>query len=172
MRRFRFILGISLFCLIAGAVLAQKAERSYDHKAPWRSYRTFTWIRQPDVDDPGLNDQVASVVAGQLQAHGLQLVTDNADLGVMVNGATDNRHTVESFYGNTRDWKWQRWDDETEQVVTTYPIGSLVIDLFDGRTKRLVWRGYAEDMFSKKPEKNLEKMNKAVAKLFEDFPPK
>lgn len=172
MRKFRVALGLGLVCLIAGAVLAQKADRTYDHKAPWRSYRTFMWLRQPGMDDNAMNDQVASVVAGQLQAHCWQLVTDNADVGVVANAATEGRHTNESFYSNFPDWRWHRWEDSESVEVTTYPVGSLVVDLFDGRTKRLIFRGYAEDMFSKKPEKNLEKMNKAVAKMFDDFPPK
>jgi hypothetical protein len=47
-----------------------------------------------------------------------------------------------------------------------------VVDLFDTRSKQLVWRGVATDTLSEKPDKNVKKLNKAVEKLFKNFPPK
>jgi len=50
-------------------------------------------------------------------------------------------------------------------------VGNLVVDIVDGATKKAVWRGEASAMVGEKPEKNTEKINKAVAKLFKNFPP-
>jgi hypothetical protein len=44
--------------------------------------------------------------------------------------------------------------------------------MFDTTTKQLIWRGSATDLLSDKPEKNISKLNKAVQKMFEHFPPK
>ena len=55
--------------------------------------------------------------------------------------------------------------------VQTYETGTLIVDLYDARTKQLVWRGTAAGTLSDKPEKNTAKMNKAVAKMFEQYPP-
>ena len=37
--------------------------------------------------------------------------------------------------------------------------------------EQLVWRGTGTDTLSDKPEKNTAKMNKAIAKMFEQYPP-
>ena len=44
-------------------------------------------------------------------------------------------------------------------------------DLYDARTKPLVWRGPGTDRLSDKPGGNTTKTNKAVAKMFEQYPP-
>jgi hypothetical protein len=52
-----------------------------------------------------------------------------------------------------------------------YKEGTLVIDVYDGKTKQLLWRGSAEGTLSDKAAKNETKLDKAVAKMFKDFPP-
>jgi hypothetical protein len=46
-----------------------------------------------------------------------------------------------------------------------------VVDLYDTKTKQLIWRGSAEDMVSNKAEKNEKNLNKGVEKMFKKFPP-
>ena len=50
-------------------------------------------------------------------------------------------------------------------------IGSLVVDLVDQPQNQLIWRAVATDTLSDKPEKNAEKIQKAVAKMFQKYPP-
>lgn len=51
------------------------------------------------------------------------------------------------------------------------PVGSLILDLYDSGSGRLVWRGQASDELSGKPDKDSQKLEKAVNKMFEKFPP-
>jgi hypothetical protein len=48
----------------------------------------------------------------------------------------------------------------------------MQVDVFDAKTKKMVFRGTASDDISDKPEKNSKKIDKAVEKMFKDFPPK
>ena len=41
----------------------------------------------------------------------------------------------------------------------------------DARTQQLVWRGTGTDTSSDKPDTHAAKMNKAVAQMFEQYPP-
>jgi len=50
-------------------------------------------------------------------------------------------------------------------------VGTLLVDIFDAKTKNLIWRGIAQDELSNKTEKNIKKVAKATDKLFKDFPP-
>ena len=54
--------------------------------------------------------------------------------------------------------------------VETYIDGTLIVDLYDASTKKMVWRGVATATASDKPSKNAAKMNKALDKMFEKFP--
>ena len=50
-------------------------------------------------------------------------------------------------------------------------MGSLVLDFYDARTKQLIWRGVSSEALSNNPEKNEKKLDKAVDKMLEHFPP-
>jgi hypothetical protein len=56
-------------------------------------------------------------------------------------------------------------------TVDKIPTGQLVVDIGDAKTKKLLWMGNASDTLSDKPEKNADKINKVVKKMFEKFPP-
>jgi hypothetical protein len=60
---------------------------------------------------------------------------------------------------------------EATVTTQTYKEGTLVIDMYDAKTKRLIWRGAVEGTLSDRAGKNEENLNKAVAKMFKDFPP-
>ena len=46
-----------------------------------------------------------------------------------------------------------------------------MVDIFDAKSKQLLFRGTAQDEISDKPEKNVKKVAKASDKMFKDFPP-
>jgi hypothetical protein len=50
-------------------------------------------------------------------------------------------------------------------------MGTLVVDLFDTNTKKLIWRGSARDTLTGKPDKDEKRLEKVVSKMFEHFPP-
>jgi hypothetical protein len=56
--------------------------------------------------------------------------------------------------------------------VNTYTVGTLVVDLFDTSTKRVIWRGWATDVLPDNPSKETKKLDKEIEKLFKGFPPK
>jgi len=51
-------------------------------------------------------------------------------------------------------------------------IGTLVIDFYDPAKKQLVWRGAAASTLDikKDPDKNYQNLQKAMAKLFKNYP--
>ena len=60
---------------------------------------------------------------------------------------------------------------ESTTTFDTYRVGRLVVDLFDAKTKNLVWRGVSNGMLSNKSDKNIKSLNRGVQKLFQNFPP-
>jgi hypothetical protein len=46
-----------------------------------------------------------------------------------------------------------------------------VVDIFEVKSKALLFRGIATDELSDKAEKNQKKVAKATDKMFKDFPP-
>jgi hypothetical protein len=176
MRISRIILGFLLLLLLAKGVKAQKVTTDYDPEARFLSYKTFMWIEPPRIRiDPLMEPRLVNAVNTALTSKGWQLVETNADVGIVAHVATRERHTLETFYtGFGAGWGWHRWGGTGTAFTTVepYEIGTLVVDLFDARTKQLIWRGVATDTLSEKPQKETKKLEKAIDKLFKDFPPK
>jgi len=134
-------------------------------------YKTFMWIKQPNVSDPILKENIVDAVNAQLTARGYRLVASGADLGVAAHLATETQKTVNTFYdGFGGNWRWGDSFGSATTSITTYKDGTLVIDLFDSGSKRAIWRGTAEQELSSNPNKESANMSKAAEKLFHKFP--
>ena len=99
-----------------------------------------------------------------------------ADIHVVLHGATDTKRNVNTFYSGGMGGYGYRYGamggmGTATTSVSEYTVGTLVVDMFDAKTKNLVFRGTAEDEISDKPEKNVKKLEKASAKMFKNFPP-
>ena len=61
----------------------------------------------------------------------------------------------------------------TDGYVENYDQGTLVLDIVDGRSNELVWRGTAQARIdpSNSPEERQRRINEAVRKILDRFPP-
>ena len=55
--------------------------------------------------------------------------------------------------------------------VDTVITGQLKVDLADAKAQQFLWRGTATDTVSGDPQKNAKKIEKALSKMFQKFPP-
>jgi hypothetical protein len=51
-----------------------------------------------------------------------------------------------------------------------FATGTLVVDIYDAGGKRMIRRGICQGTLSKKSLKNEKEMNKAVKKIFKQYP--
>jgi hypothetical protein len=59
------------------------------------------------------------------------------------------------------------------KTVASYPQGSLVIDVLDAKTGKLIWRGVGRRVFSadQTPEDRKQRIDDAVASVVDEFAP-
>jgi Domain of unknown function (DUF4136) len=171
---------ISRLLLLGGAIsvvcLFAKVTTDYDHKAAFANYHTYSWIGV-NVQEPLWIDRIKSAVDSQLTAKGWQKVASAGDASISAVGATHNEQTLNTFYDGPgfggwfhRGW-WGGAGGMSTTTVENTPIGTLHIDIFDGKTKNVIWHAGMSDSLSSKPEKNDEKLNKNVEEAFKNFPP-
>ncbi len=166
---------LSVVCLFASVLT------DYDHKANFGNYHTYSWLGV-NVQEPLWKDRITSAVDEQLTAKGWQKVASNGDATVSAVGSTQNQQTLDTFYDGTGGfgggWGHRGWwgggmggGGMATTTVENTPVGTLHIDIFDGKSKNVIWHATMSDTLSSKPEKNDEKMNKNVADAFKKFPP-
>jgi hypothetical protein len=69
-------------------------------------------------------------------------------------------------------WFWRGFGHVWQLQPFRNTYGTLTLDMFDEKTKKLIWRGIATETLSDKPEKNEKKLQEAVADMLKKFPPR
>jgi hypothetical protein len=158
----------------AGAMLlmAAKVTTDYDHKTDFSQYKTYSWM-SVKAGDPLWSERIMDAVNEELSAKGLINREDGGDASVSAFASTRAQPRLETFYtGFGGGWFWRGFGDGyAYTTIDRIPIGTLVVDIFDTPTKKLIWRGTASDALSDKPDSNEKKLEKAVAEMFRHFPP-
>jgi hypothetical protein len=153
--------------------LLAKVVVDYSQSTDFSKYHTYSWLKV-QAGDPLWPDRIKAAVDSQLVAKGWQKVADGGDASISAFGATQTQPRLETFYtGFGGGWRWRGFDDG--MAVTTVDkeaVGTLVVDIFDTPTKKLIWRATATDALTDNPDKNEKKMDKAIAEMFKNFPPK
>ncbi len=182
-RAYIFLSGIVLIGLLfaTAASARDKISVTYAKGFSASQYKTYAWAEHGAVAHPMLAADIVGAIDQQLQARGLQKVTSNPDLIIQIYGSVDQDMTMYSndplyagtggippfdpsmngpafigFYGNTS--------------VLVHK-GELVVDLIDAKTKKLAWRGMAQESISAHdPQKLVDEVNGAISKMFKEYP--
>lgn len=162
-----------LFLAALGTALAQQVKTDFDHQANFSRYKTYSW-QEVKVADSLWVTRIQSAVDAQLAGKGWTKVESGGDVAVVAIGASHTERKLQTFYdGMSGGWRWRGFGGMGEATTTEqdYKEGTLVVDLYDGKSKQLIWRGSAEDTVSNNAEKNEKNLDKGVAKMFKKFPP-
>lgn len=165
------VLSISMVALLACASFAQHVQTDYDRSANFSQYKTYSWEavntrNQLDVD------RIKNAVNADLTAKGWTQLPTGGSVRLMAIEATQNQQTLNTFYnGFGGGWRWRGGFGDSTTYVDNYKVGTLVLDMFDAQSRKLLWRGAASDTLSDKADKNIKNLNKGVQKMLKDFPP-
>src|SRR6202158_3134425 len=176
MKSVRFAAVYVAFSLVAlSTVLAQNVRTDFDHQANFSQYRTYSW-QEIKPGNSLWDARIKNSVDVQLAAKGWTQVPSGGDVAVVAIKTSKTQRTLQTFYdGFGGGWGWRRSGGGGFGDATTteqdYKVGTLVVDLYDAKTKQLIWRGSAEDTLSDKATQNEKNLDKGVAKMFKAFPP-
>ena len=166
-----------LFCTV---VQAQKTSAAHDKNVDFSNYKTFAFDKA-GARNPYVNAMIVAAIERELTSRGLTKVDTDPDLRVVYLAATGPNlqvanipfyHVVNPAYsGMVGSAAMAMWD------VTT---GTLVIDLFDRKTDRVVFRGTINEVLQRAPSADSEAdaktvskpVNKGIAKIFKKYPVK
>jgi len=171
------VLASTLLCTV---VQAQKTSAAHDKNVDFSNFKTFAFD-EGKARNPFVNAMIVEAVERELTSRGLTKVDTDPDLRVVYVAATGPNlqvanvpfyHVVNPAYsGMVGSSAMLMWD------VTT---GTLVIDLFDRKTDRVVFRGTITEVLQRAPSADLQAdaktvskpINKGIAKIFKKYPVK
>ena len=168
MKKSKLLLVAVSLLLLCSVSLAQQVSVNYNHGANFSQYHTYAWGSN---NKNAIQNSILAQVAQQdieavMQQKGLQKVEEsqNPDLILTASG------------GEKEQTSWNAWGmrgigggmggiSPQQNIEST-----MIVSLYDTKQKELVWRGIAQDTLSTKGNKNQEMVEKAVQKMFKQWP--
>jgi hypothetical protein len=184
--RWVFALLAAALTIIGGCATVQVGS-DYDRSANLANYHSFALMKREHhgtnaATNPLVVQRAEDAIKAELQRKGYPLTTDSAaadfivDFTIGSQERTDINSYPDPYVGP--GWGWGRggwwggpyWGDNLD--VRQYREGTLSIDIFDARTHRPVWHGWAKKELSRSDtEHSEEPIRKAVASVLAKFPP-
>ena len=173
MKQLKTLITVAIVLFLPLAAHAQKVNVDFDKATDFSKFKTYMWATGTPVSNPMANQRIIAGIEAQLAAKGLQKVATNADLEVLYHGAVGQQTQLNSTNMGGWGYGWGRYGGmgTTTTTVQNIPTGELIVDIGDIQAKKFVWRGTASDTLSDNPQKNQKKFGKALAKMFQKFPP-
>jgi hypothetical protein len=141
-------------------------------------YRTFDW-GPPDAlptgdarldENPFFKDRLEGAVERELARRGIEFPSAaSPDLLIHYHASIVERIDVNKA---DRTYGYCTAGDCPPDTVT-YEVGSIVLDIIDAKTNRLIWRGWAQSRVQElldDPDRMAQTVREAVERMFERLP--
>lgn len=177
MRRLLPWVAIGVLALAAAGCATMNVGSHMQRGLDFTQYRTYDWgpadalpTGDARLDNPFFRDYMEGAVEKQLAAKGLERASADApDLLIHYHAVVQPRIDV-----NRADGEYGYCYDETCGVrVIDVEAGTLVVDVVDARTNKLIWRGWAQSPAQRllsRQHRMARTIDEAVRRMLARFP--
>jgi hypothetical protein len=177
MRRLAVLAAIAFLVLPAAGCTTMSVSSHVERGLDFTQFKTFDWgpadalpTGDPRLDDdPFFQDHLLGAVEKEMAARGFVRATSAPDLLIHYHASINERIEVDRA-----DTARGYCATEGCQVGTiSYEAGTIVLDVVDTRTNRVIWRGWAQDSMEgvlDNPDRMESRINEAVKRMLERLP--
>lgn len=181
--------------LVAAPLLAQDVNIDYDHSYQFNRMKSYSWGKI-QATDPLVEPRISADIDHVIQGYGFNESAKDKKGDVIITAIeANNPQQYVAFYRGLAPLDWHRsWGGGgfSDGVTALRQIhgGTLIVDIYDGATGKLVWRGIAAggesaavgdrpgqgkmgfDPTTPKEKTNQDNIDREVKTMFADYPPK
>jgi len=183
--RFKPFPALLALALVSGATGTAVAGIHVDYDPTYdKKITTFAWSQSGDTSlataDPMLHARIVDRVNGYLEDQGIHKVDGDPDVYVTYHTKSKEEmqlNTTTYGYGYPAVWNWDPyWPSYwgpgfsgATTTVTTYTRGTLILDVWDAASKKLIWRGSVDGVVSDNPNKRGKQVDTALLKMIKKW---
>jgi hypothetical protein len=145
-------------------------QTDFDAAAPFSRYRTYAWRPTPEFGPPLMQQRITASIDAKLGAMGwTPAPAATADVVIAAHAVTREQLSIDTLYSGGG---WGGWGPpgNSSARVRSYTVGTLVVDMFDAKTKRAIWRGTASGALPKSSDQASARTQDAIDRMFASFP--
>lgn len=193
----RFVALATALLLGFSQLVNAQVSTDYDRSVDFGQYKTYAFtkpevnVKNPVYSSPLLMERIQGNLARELGERGLTQQTTKPDLLVKVHTYTEDktRNVVNGpAYGPFFPYRWGffpyrfgywpmwgggfygGWNNQASRQEN-YTQGTLLVDMLDARTKKLLWRGAIQGVVDN-PNRLDRQVARGVRKIMKDYPVK
>lgn len=156
-------------------ILAQTATVDYDHTVNFLKFKTYTWAKV-HATEPSAEGRIPIALNRTMAGKYMTETSMGGDVTITVVDATKDKQEYAGFYNSISHFSWQRgWGSggfmDGIAGLQEIPVGTLVIDMYDTKTHKIIWRGTMTEP-AVTGMVNVIQVDKAVTQLIGKYPPK
>jgi hypothetical protein len=167
---------ITVFALLATGCATMNVSSHAERGVDFASYGTFDWgpadalpTGDPRLDNnPFFHDYLQGMVEKEMAVKGYRRVANGTpDLLLHYHANVSQRFEVHGAPDSNCT------GPDCEPRVIEYEQGTLVLDIIDARTNKMVWRGWAQDSMSgviDNQDRLEDQVKKAITRIMARFP--
>lgn len=160
--------------MLAACTSAPTVTTNIEPGTDFSRYHSYTWGAKPSARSPLASKRIVANVDAQLKALGWTMSAD-ADVTLVAHVATTRKHSVGTYNGDGAYASWTFISTNgvagmSATTVDTYDVGTLILDMFDTKTKQAFWRGTASTTVPDSTNATSAKIDAGITKMFAGFP--
>lgn len=184
------ILGI-FGLLLLNSCATTKVKFDYDKSINFSKFKTFEYYGWAENSDQILNqfdkDRIEKAFNNEFKKRDMKLVKSNGDLVVSLYIVTEKKKETTAtttnmggmyggygygygYYGYGPSYGWGMGHSTTTYNEHEYTEGTLIIDVFDAKAKRLIWESIGTKTVDENPKTRDESIPKSVAAIMKPYP--
>jgi hypothetical protein len=154
-----------------------------DKTVDFSQYKTYSFLGWEKNSDEILNEfdkkRIKDAFANEFNARGIKYVESGGDMDISLFIVVDQKTSTTAYtdyyttgYRGYRRYRggWGYGFAETTYSETDYLEGTLVMDVFDGKSKDQIWQGIAKSTVTENPQTRAKKHPSSIGALMNKFP--
>ena len=173
-----------LLCSIVLISCGPKITVDYDKTVDFTKFKDFHYLGWAKESDKILNDldkqRIEESFGNEFSRRGVKFVGESeADAAVLLFLVVDQKTSTTAYtthmggmgYGyGYPGWGWGGGMSTTSYNDYDYYVGTLVIDIYDVETKKLVWQAVSSGTIDENPQKRAANIPKVAKSMMAQFP--
>ncbi len=151
----------------------------YNTATDFSRYKTYYWAKTPTTRNPIMADRIVADIDNRLAAKGWRKAAEGeADAAIAAHVTAHEQERIDTMYNNMGPGGWYGYGGYgwagagmATSTVTYYTVGTLIVDIFDAKTKKAIWHATSESTVPDDPAEGQKKIDEAAQQMFKDFPP-
>jgi len=160
----------------------------YDRDVNFSEYKTYSFGGWQEDSGKIINDidkkRIQQSFKSEFLQRGMEYQLAEADAVVTLFFVIDNKTCTTAYtnynggmgmgygygIGYRPAWGWGSGYSTTTYSENDYQVGTFVVDIYDAKTKKLVWQGVSQKTIKENASKRARTIPKGVTKLMKKYP--